>query len=106
MNGEAFLLYTTESGGRWRVVKETEENKYEDVLSRRSVVEDAFTRPDVHTPIYVVVLARAEENFDFVLGHSRDTYLHQVVARSGRMHTVPSEVADLIDSANRRLVKA
>lgn len=77
MNGETFVIYTTESGGRFKIVKATHQEYLEAVASRQwdetPWDEDCPRGRDV-VDLNMVAFLRVEENHDFILGCSRDDH--------------------------------
>lgn len=78
MNGSTFLLYTTEECGKFIVGGRCSESEYETIKESRQIdvtprdIENAY--PKFVTPVLVMLL-RVEDNFDFVMGTSRETRL-------------------------------
>lgn len=76
MNGEHFLIYTTEEGGLFKAQRGVSEAEYERIKATGEIRyrgDRAPGEPDiVIAPLVFIALVRVEKNHDFVLGCARD----------------------------------
>lgn len=70
MTGNTFILYTTEEGGSFHVARCTPE-EYEGIKQRREIHLKLWDNVIVE-PVLVALLAVVDDNYDFILGSSRE----------------------------------
>lgn len=75
MNGETFVIYTTEVGGQFKTAHASED-QYQDAVSSgqwdETPVDEVIPRGTRLVDLKMIALLRVERNHDFVLGHSRE----------------------------------
>lgn len=76
MNGDTFVIYTTEQGGLFKVTRSTE-GEYREGIERGQWDEtpNDFDLPRWSRPVALkfIALLRVEQNHDFILGGDRDS---------------------------------
>lgn len=80
MNGMTMLIYTTEQGGYFKglvdgkgQITRFSEEEFEALKESRELKVSSFgDGPDTFVRPVLIALARIEDNFDFVLGTSRE----------------------------------
>lgn len=75
MNGELFVIYTTETGGFYKVRKTTVEEYNAAVVSGmwdETPYDEDCPRGRDMVDLKMIALLRVEANHDFILGGSRD----------------------------------